>query len=91
MRVTTVRLRPLRRETIRERGIDRDNLTGYGAELWVGGALVAVLNYFPEECNAEIVWGGDFAEEHNDGIVALANHAAPLMLDSALAREAGAA
>jgi len=82
MRVTTVRVRPLRRKTVDEMGIDSENITGSGAELWVAGDLAAVVNYDGEACDCEVVWGTPFANEHEDTITALCNNAAPLMLAS---------
>ena len=81
MRVTTVRLRPLRQSTRDEVGIDGANITGQGAELWVGGEFVAVLS-MDDETVCEVAWGTEWANKHEDDIRGMAVYAASLMQDA---------
>jgi len=90
MRVTTIRVRPLRRSTIEEQGIDAQNVTGLGAEFWVGGQLVAVLNYEPDLGQAEIIWGTALANDCEPAILLAARGAASLMIARAEREEAAA-
>ena len=81
MKVTTVRLRPMRRKTVEEAGVDLASITGQGAELWVGGELWAVLS-IDEEGGCEIVWGTEQAAAREREIADLTRHAAELMRDA---------
>ena len=78
MRVTTVRLRPLRKSTRDEVGVDGANVTGEGAELWIGGEFVAVLSMEGEDV-CEVVWGTQWADKHHDDIRGMAIYAWGLM------------
>ena len=81
MRVTTVRLRPLRRKMIEEAGIDTTNIEGQGAELWVGGHFCAVLSMTGTEV-CEIVWGTEWANRFEDDIRGMALYAYGLMANA---------
>jgi hypothetical protein len=70
VRVTTVRVRPLRRKTLEERGIDSSGFQGPGFEFWVGGGLQAV-GYYPElreTVEVELEWATEWAGEHQQHI-----------------------
>lgn len=79
MRVTTVRLRPLRRATAEDVGLDRENAAGRAcAELWVKGDLWAIIA-IPSESSPEVIWGTPFAKEHEAAICELAKVSGVLM------------
>lgn len=82
MRVTTVRVRPLRRRTIEEHDVDLAP-NGPGFEFWVGGALQAI-GYYPTEretVEVELVWATEWAQKHEQHVGQVLESAGYLVSD----------
>lgn len=68
MKATTVRTRPLRRATLDEYGVERENATGPCVEVWVRGSLHAIARIGE---NAQIIWATEWGASKVGAIEAM--------------------